>query len=384
MRFGLLQEGHFDPARETLAERYLEMVEEAALAEARGFSFYAVSEQHFGYLEQQRVRRSGTVAAPEIFLPYVAAQTSTIRLRTTSTVLLPFNHPVRVAERLATLDVLSGGRAELGTARSNNVGTMEAFGVDPERTRAYWTESLEVIVKAFTRDPFSHDGETWQVAERSLTPRPVQRPHPPIFVSASGPESHAIAGELGIGAMTGAAILGWQHAETCAAAYLAAEPSRPVSPAVNRSLGLAILCAHCAETKEQAWAEAGPIAHDITERMLGPGGRYEQLARASPDLGYLADVEEVQARRHDLDFVLELAPYLSFGTPEFLVDRFRRAAELGYEELILRIDGFGHETVMRSIDLFGREVIRKMRASWDRPPSPITGPVTDSDSGVAA
>jgi alkanesulfonate monooxygenase SsuD/methylene tetrahydromethanopterin reductase-like flavin-dependent oxidoreductase (luciferase family) len=359
VRFGLLQEGHFVPGRETLAVRYREMVEEAVLAEESGFAFYAVSEQHFGFLRRENVRRSGTVSAPEIFLPYVAARTKTLRLRTTSTVLLTFNHPVRVAERVATLDVLSGGRAELGTARSNNLDTIQAFGVDPEQTRPIWTESLDVIVKAFTQDPFSHDGRYWQVAERTLTPKPLQKPHPPIFVSASGPESHGIAGELGIGAMTGATILGWHHAEACASAYRTAiaSPTRPVSSGVNDSLGLAILCAHCAETKEQAWKEAEPVAHNIVERMLGPGGRYEQLAGASADFGYLADIQEVQARRHDLDFVLELAPYLSFGTPDFLVERFRRAEALGYDELILRIDGYGHETVMRSIELLGREVI---------------------------
>jgi alkanesulfonate monooxygenase SsuD/methylene tetrahydromethanopterin reductase-like flavin-dependent oxidoreductase (luciferase family) len=322
------------------------------------------------------------VSAPEIVLPYVAGQTATIRLRTTSTVLLSFNHPVRVAERLATLDVLSGGRAELGTARSNNVDTMTAFGVDPALTRELWTESIDVIVRSLTQDPFSHRGRFWQVAESSLTPKPLQQPHPPLFVSASGPETHAIAGELGLGAMTGATILGWGHAESCAAAYreAIADPARPLSPVVNDSLGLAILCAHCAETTEQARREAAPVAHNIVERMLGPGGRYEQLASASPDFGYLADIGEVQRRRHELDFVLELAPYLSFGTPAFLIERFRRAEELGYDELILRIDGFGHEAVMRSIELFGREVIPAFaarptaRAENDGGPAPGAGP----------
>jgi alkanesulfonate monooxygenase SsuD/methylene tetrahydromethanopterin reductase-like flavin-dependent oxidoreductase (luciferase family) len=365
VRFGLLQEGHFTPGRETLAERYAEMVEEAVLAEECGFAFYANSEQHFGFVRQENVRRSGTISAPEVVLPYVAARTQRIRLRTTSSVLLTFNHPVRVAERVATLDVLSGGRAELGTARSNNVDTIRAFGVDPNETRAIWTESIQVIAKAFTQDTFSHAGTYWQVEERSLTPKPVQEPHPPLFVSASGPESHTAAGELGIGAMTGATILGWPHAERCAAAYreAIAAPARPLSPAVNDSLGLAILCAHCAETTEQAWREAEPVARNIVERMLGPGGRYEELAAASPDFGYLVDIEEVQRRRHDLDFVLELAPYLSFGTPDFLVERFRRAAELGYDEVILRVDGFGHEAVMRSIELFGREVIAAFAAT---------------------
>src|SRR5262249_20440982 len=162
----------------------------------------------------------------------------------------------------------------------NNVDTMTAFGIDPEQTREIWSESLEVIVKAFTRDPFSHEGTHWRLAERSLTPRPLQRPHPPIFVSASGPESHTNAREL----VTGATSLGRGHAERCAAAYreAIASPSRPVSSAVNNSLGLAILCAHCAETTEQAWREAEPVARNIIERMLGPGGRYEQLASASP------------------------------------------------------------------------------------------------------
>ena len=359
VRFGLLQEGHFDPQTGTLAARYREMVEEAVAAERCGFDFYANSEQHFGFVRRENVRRGGAISAPEIFLPFIAAQTSTLRLRTTSTVLLSFNHPVRVAERVATLDVLSGGRAELGTARSNNVDTMKGFGVDPEETRALWTESIEVIVKAFTQDPFSHSGRFWQVGERSLTPAPEQQPHPPLFVSASGPESHEIAGELGIGAMTGATILGWSHAERCAAAYTVAieQPSRPISSAVNNSLGLAVLCAHCAETTEQAWREAGPVAHNIVERMLGPGGRYEQLAQASPDFGYLADIDEVERRRHDLEFVHELAPYLSIGTPEFLIERFRRAESLGYDEVILRIDGFGHDAVMRSIELFGSDVL---------------------------
>ena len=145
MRFGLLQEGLLDAGTDG-HRRYHEMVEEAVIAEEAGFDFYANSEQHF-IVTPDLV----SVSSPEVFLTYVAARTSRIRLRTASTVLLEFNHPVRVAERLATLDVLSGGRAELGTARSNNVNTLEAFGVDPTTTRAQWTESIQ------RRDRVPHD-----------------------------------------------------------------------------------------------------------------------------------------------------------------------------------------------------------------------------------
>ena len=372
MRFALLQEAHF-PAGLSLDRRYAEMVEEAILAEESGFDVYALSEQHFGYSPNWPAERIGpvtraAVSAPEVFLAFVAARTSRIKLRTASTVLLTFNHPVRVAERLNTLDVLSRGRAQLGTARSNNVATMEAFGVDPTKTRDQWTESLELIAGALAQDTFSHEGRYWQMGERSLTPQSTQRPHPPIFVSASGPETHAIAGDVGIGAMTGASVLGWPHVEACVSAYrrAIAAPARPVSPVITDSLSFTVLIAHCADTADQAEAEVGVFAHDFLERMLGPGGIYERLVGASPDYGYLAEMEAIRDRRHDLDFVQQHAPYATFGTPDTLIERFRKIQELGYDEIILRIEGMAHETICRAIELIGRYVIPALSSAPSR------------------
>jgi alkanesulfonate monooxygenase SsuD/methylene tetrahydromethanopterin reductase-like flavin-dependent oxidoreductase (luciferase family) len=280
-------------------------------------------------------------------------------------VLLEFNHPVRVAERLATLDVLSNGRAELGTARSNNVSTLEAFGVDPTTTRAQWTESLQVIVACLTGDPFEHHGERWSIPPRRLSPPTVQQPHPPIYVSASGPETHAIAGRLGIGAMTGASIIGWQHVEDCARAYKQAVASpEPVSTAVNDALCFAVLGAHCAASSEQAFAEARAPVSAFLHRMLDPGKMYEALGKASPDYAYLnAVADETRARMDDLEYVVSVAPYISIGTPEFLIDRFRRLEALGYDEVLLRIDGMGHAANSRSIEAFGEHVIPAFASS---------------------
>jgi alkanesulfonate monooxygenase SsuD/methylene tetrahydromethanopterin reductase-like flavin-dependent oxidoreductase (luciferase family) len=336
------------------------MVEEAMLAEAVGFDFYANSEQHFIVTPDLT-----SVSSPEVFLTFVAARTSRIRLRTASTVLLVFNHPVRVAERVATLDVLSGGRAELGTARSNNVGTLEAFGVDPTTTRAQWTEAIRVVVSALSSDPFSHEGELWRVPPRTLSPPVVQKPHPPIYVSASGPETHGIAGKLGIGAMTGASIIGWQHVEDSAAAYkqAVADPE-PVSPLVTDALCFAALGAHCAEDSTRAFEEARRPTTAFMRRMLGPGGMYESLVKASPDYEYLAGVaDEVRRRMDDLEYVVSVAPYMSIGTPEFLIDRFRRLEAMGYDEVLLRIDGMGHDVNMRSIEAFGKHVLPAFRVT---------------------
>ncbi len=357
MRFGLLQEGLCDPGTDGHT-RYREMVEEAVLAERCGFDFYANSEQHF-IVTPELV----SISSPDVFLTFVAARTTSLRLRTASTVLLEFNHPVRVAERLATLDVLSNGRAELGTARSNNVGTLEAFGVDPTTTRAQWTESLHAVIACLTTDPFEVSGERWNVPARTLSPPAVQQPHPPIYVSASGPETHAIAGKLGIGVMTGASIIGWQHVEDCAHAYkeAIAEPE-PVSPTVNDSLCFAVLGAHCAESSERAFDEARAPATAFLKRMLGPGKMYDALRNASADYGYLGGVaEETRERMDDLEYVVSVAPYISIGTPEFLIDRFRRLESLGYDEVLLRIDGMGHEANCRSIEAFGRDVFPAFR-----------------------
>jgi alkanesulfonate monooxygenase SsuD/methylene tetrahydromethanopterin reductase-like flavin-dependent oxidoreductase (luciferase family) len=369
MRFGCVQEAYFPPGS-SVPERYLEMVEEAVLAERWGFDTYCLSEQHFGVadaLTQERAgsyhtQKSGSVSAPEVFLAYIGARTERIRLRTTSTVLLTFNHPVRVAERLATLDILTGGRAELGTARSNNLSTLEAFGLHPRETKRIWRESIGLITRTFTDDPFEHEGETWNFPARTLTPKPLQRPHPPIFVSASSAASHRGAGELGLGGMTGASILGWDYVAEAASAYhegLAA--ATPLSPLVTESLGLYTTRVNCAATAAEAKDGVMGTALTFVELNIGPGGRYDQLAPTSPDYSYLGNVRDMQAHIHDLDYIMAASPYVLAGTPEFLIEQIERLESLGYTEFLMGIDGMGHEANSRAIEMIGRHVLPHFR-----------------------
>ena len=372
MRIGVVQEAYFPPGS-TLPERYEAMVREAVAIEQAGFDFYCLSEQHFGYgpataaarRDKHHAQKSGAVSAPEVFLPYIGALTERMSLRTTSTVLLPFNNPVRVAERVATLDMLTGGRAELGTARSNNLSTLKTFGVDPRETKAMWRDSLDVIVKAFIEDDFTHDGPYWQFPEPvALTPKPVQKPHPRIYVSCSSSASHGDAGKLGIGAMTGGSIVGWQYVEEAAAAYLAniVDPEPLPGTVVNNSLGFFATRVHCAPTREEAFADAAATALAFIDINIGPGGRYDQLAPTSPDYSYLGNIREMQEHLDDLDYVMERTPYVMIGTPDFLVQQLQRITALGYNELMLGIEGMTHEANMRAIELLGREVLPALRA----------------------
>jgi len=367
MRFGIVQEAYFPPGM-TLQQRYWDMVEEAVQAERSGFDFYCTSEQHFGFSQSYLVERadkhhaqkSGAVSAPETFLPYVAAKTERIRLRPTSVVLLPFNNPARVAEWISTLDVLTDGRADLGTARSNNFSTIRAFGVDPAQTKEIWRESLEVIVKMFTEDPFTHEGAWFSFPEpRTLTPKPVQKPHPPIFVSASSVSTHRGAGELGLGAMTGGSIVGWQYVEEAAAAYCEAIADAEPLPGstVNHSLGFFATRVNCAETMEEAKAAIEKTALLFIDINIGPGGRYEQLAPTSPDYSYLGSIREMQEHMDDLEYIMDKTPYVLFGTPDFLIEKFKRLEGLGYTELLLGIEGMSHEDNMKAIEMLGRHVL---------------------------
>jgi alkanesulfonate monooxygenase SsuD/methylene tetrahydromethanopterin reductase-like flavin-dependent oxidoreductase (luciferase family) len=367
MRFGIVQEAYFPPGT-TLQQRYRDMLDEAVHAERWGFEFYCTSEQHFGFSEaylteradKHHAQKSGAVAAPETFLAMVAARTERIRLRPTSVVLLPFNHPARVAEWIATLDVLTDGRVDLGTARSNNFATITAFGVDPARTKEIWRESLEFIVKAFTEDPFTHEGTWWSFPEpRTLTPKPIQKPHPPLFVSASSVSTHRGAGELGLGAMTGGSIVGWRYVEEAAAAYCEAIPNaRPLpGSTVNHSLGFFATRVNCAETPEEAKAAIEQTALAFVDINIGPGGRYEQLAPTSPDYSYLGNIREMQEHMDDLEYLMDKTPYVLFGTPDFLIEKFRRLESLGYTELLLGIEGMSHEANMNAIEMLGKHVL---------------------------
>jgi alkanesulfonate monooxygenase SsuD/methylene tetrahydromethanopterin reductase-like flavin-dependent oxidoreductase (luciferase family) len=131
----------------------------------------------------------------------VAAKTTTIRVGH-GVVLMPFNynHPVRVAERAAMLDTLSGGRVDLGAGRGATLQEMSLCGVDPERTYLEVEESLKMISRMWEQEEFAWDGEL-KIAPHPILPRPVQTPHPPLYMACSKKETVQLAAEYGVGAM---------------------------------------------------------------------------------------------------------------------------------------------------------------------------------------
>lgn len=177
------------------AEVFNDALEELAFADDLGFGTAWLVEHHF-------MREYSHSSAPELFL--AAASQRTRRLRLGHGIIpLPYNHPVRVAERLATLDVLSGGRVEFGFGRGFSPAEYASFGVDMADSRELTAEALEIILASFGGTPITHSGRHFRLQEVEILPKVVQRPHPPVWTAAVSPDSYELAARLGIGALVG-------------------------------------------------------------------------------------------------------------------------------------------------------------------------------------
>jgi alkanesulfonate monooxygenase SsuD/methylene tetrahydromethanopterin reductase-like flavin-dependent oxidoreductase (luciferase family) len=171
-----------------------ESIEQAKAADAAGFNCWWEVEHHctpdFSYS-----------SCPELILQAVAANTKRLRIGHAG-ILVPFeiNHPLRAAERSALLDHLSGGRLEVGLAKSGGK-EWETFIVSEQQAAADLVEATRMLPRAWCDNPFSWRGERWRVNDRDVLPKPVQKPHPPIWHTCSSPPSFERAGQMGVGVL---------------------------------------------------------------------------------------------------------------------------------------------------------------------------------------
>ena len=173
---------------------FAETLAQAVLADELGFRCWWEVEHH-GAAE------FSWSSAPEVFLTWLSQHTRRIHLGHAG-VLAPFriNHPLRVAERAAMLDVVSNGRLELGLARSGG-NEWDTFHVEPSTTREELVEAMRMIPKMWTQDTFEWDSALLHIPKKNVIPKPLQKPHPPLWQTCGSPESFHLAGRLGVGAL---------------------------------------------------------------------------------------------------------------------------------------------------------------------------------------
>ena len=195
MKFALFYEipvpRPWEPNSELTA--YQNTLAEAVAGDKAGWDAFWTVEHHF--LEEY-----SHCSNPEVLYGAIAGLTERIRLGYGVRLMpKPYNHPVRTAESVAVLDLISNGRVDFGTGRSATRAELEGFGLDPAETRDMWREAIEHVVGCWTNEEYEFAGTHWQMPKRRVQPKPLQQPHPPIWGATTSEDGHRQVGELGLG-----------------------------------------------------------------------------------------------------------------------------------------------------------------------------------------
>jgi len=199
MKFGIFYEHQLPRPWTEDSERQLiqDALDQVELADQLGIDYAWEVEHHF--LEEY-----SHSPAPEVFLAACSQRTKNIRLGHGIALMPPnYNHPARVAERIATLDLVSNGRVEWGTGESSSLAELGGFNIAVDDKRPMWREGTEQAANMLVMDPYpGFDGKYFSMPCRNVVPKPVQRPHPPLWVACSKRETIHLAARAGIGALT--------------------------------------------------------------------------------------------------------------------------------------------------------------------------------------
>jgi alkanesulfonate monooxygenase SsuD/methylene tetrahydromethanopterin reductase-like flavin-dependent oxidoreductase (luciferase family) len=350
VRFSLFYEMQIsNPTKSSEYQLFHDCLNQCILADQVGFDgIWAV--EHHGLYEYAHS------SAPEIFLSFVAAKTKKITIGHGST-LLPknFNHPIRIAERLATLDILSEGRVYWGAAKSGTKVEQGAFEIAPEDLQSQWLEALEMIPKMWQEGPFSWDGKYYKIPPTHIVPKPVR--HPPVFASCSRPELAVQAGELGLGALNFAIYKDEQLKMKIDNYRSAIQRAKPITGVVTNHF-----CCNPAAlilNDDYKAVQYGLMGSKFFTRSMGnyywTDTRHVGAVRAPRDLPSQNEVELFMKHRNKPGTQLSVV----FGDPASARETIQRFQDVGVDELIfvLQSGTIPHELIMESIQTIGEQVI---------------------------
>jgi alkanesulfonate monooxygenase SsuD/methylene tetrahydromethanopterin reductase-like flavin-dependent oxidoreductase (luciferase family) len=312
---------------------------------------------HMWEVEHHFLEEYAHSSAPEIFLAACSQRTKNIRLGH-GIVLLPpgFNHPARVAERIATLDLVSNGRVEFGTGESSAELELGGFGVARGDKREMWMESLGAIARMFVENPFlGHEGKFFNMPARNIVPKPVQKPHPPLWVACSRRETIHLAAKLGIGALTFAFISPDEARQWVNDYYTTlANECEPIGYAINPNI--AIVTGFMCDRNEQRARAMGEEGLNFFSYALGHHyffGRHE-VGKTDIWSNFKGSPMQVPGLGGDAACI---------GTPEQIRARLREYEEVGVDQVVFisQAGNNQHEDICSSLNLFGKEVLPEFK-----------------------
>jgi natural product biosynthesis luciferase-like monooxygenase protein len=325
-------------------EVYADTLEECRLADALGFDTVWLAEHHFSAY--------GICPSLAVLAGALARETRRVRIGT-AVVIAPFAHPIRIAEEWAMVDILSQGRLEFGLGRGYQPREFTGLGVSMERTRERFDEALEVIRRAWTEERVTFEGEFYRVPGLQVLPRPVQRPHPPLWTAAVSPDTYTLAARRGLKILTSPAFTPFDILRKNFDTY-----RQEFRTAHGTDAGAEICLnkiIHVAESSRQAREELRePIrwffrtqADLIADPEGAPPEQYRFYRRVRENLLSLSDEK-----------ALDQAAIV--GDPEEVTDKIRQHHEaLGVTFFMGAFSrgGLAHDRVLRSMRLFGEKVM---------------------------
>ncbi len=350
MKFGTFYEMQLPRpwADDSEYDLYQQALDQVELSDRLGFDYVWEVEHH--HLEEY-----SHSSAPEVFLAAASQRTTQIRLGHGVMLLPPaYNHPVRCAERIATLDLVSGGRVEFGTGESATMLEMGGFGIDPALKKRMWRETVEQIANMMVMDPYpGFEGEFFSSPCRNVLPKPRQKPHPPMWVACTNPNTIKWAARHGLGALTFAFTDAENMREWVADYYrILREECEPVSHVVNPNV--AVVTPFSVHEDEDEAVRRGIDGFRFFQYAL------IRLAAGNPTrpghTDLWSDYLESKKQMNQFDFFTR---YGGIGTPDQVREHLQGYADAGVDQVIF-IQQSGkntHEHICESLELFAAKVM---------------------------
>jgi alkanesulfonate monooxygenase SsuD/methylene tetrahydromethanopterin reductase-like flavin-dependent oxidoreductase (luciferase family) len=354
MFFGLQLPRPWNPGDE---QRFFNAaLDQAELGDRLGLDCIWAQEHHF--LEEY-----SHSSAPEVFLGACSQRTKQIRLGHGIAVTSPrFNHPARVAERIAALDLISNGRVEWGTGESGTRVELEGFGVEFVEKRPMWAEAVREAARMLCMDPYpGFEGKYFAMPPRNIVPKPMQRPHPPLWAACSNRDSLKLAARLGMGALT-FAFTNAEEARFWVDEYYETfkQECVPIGRAVNPNVAMlsGFMCHEDAATARVRGAEGAQffafgLGHYWRDGSHRPAqsNLWDEFRR-QPD----SAMEASQRER-------KKAGMGGIGSPAEVLREFRAYEDAGVDQLILlhQCGKYRQEHVCESLELFASQVLPQFK-----------------------
>ena len=365
MKFGLFYQIQVPKPwnEDSESKRIFEALDQIVYAEEMGYDSVWFSEHHFRPVWSHN-------SAPDLTLAAVSQRTSRIRLGV-GVVLAPIHHPLHTAVRMATLDILSNGRVDVGLGRTGYPYQLTPFGTKLEDTRGMWEEFAQVLPRIWTEEVFSHEGKYYQIPPREVLPKPIQKPHPPLWSACSSETTTRTAAELGLGALVGSEGGPDKVGEVLQLYQQALKAATPsgVAPNSQNALMTAGFCHEDPKVVDGRGTELIGWYLDQQRERARLVWQGVDPATVPPDYqGYYERDMKLAAGPHPGDATaaetVKKGTSFCVGTPEQCIKFFELYEEMGVEQVFLlsAIGPASHEEVMNTLTMFGKYVIPHFRA----------------------